>query len=151
MKGIISVTGTNGANRRNKKLIFKNNVPFRSLITKINNTFVDNAEDLDLVMPMYNLLDYSDNYSMTSGSLWSCYRDEINDDENQNDDNGNKINKSKTTRSKSVKYKTEIIGSSPGNARRLNAQVIVPLKYLGNFWRSLDLSFINYEIELELR
>ena len=54
VKGTISVTGTNNANRRNKKLIFKNNTPFRSCITKINNTFVDNAEDLDIVMPMYN-------------------------------------------------------------------------------------------------
>ena len=88
---------------------------------------------------------------MTSGSLWSCYRDQINDDENENDDNGNKINKNKTTRSKSVKCKTEITGSTPGNARRLKAEVIVSLKYLGNFWRSLDLPFINCEIELELR
>ena len=54
VKGTISVTGTNNANRRNKKLIFKNNTPFRSCITKINNTFVDNAEDLDIVMPVYN-------------------------------------------------------------------------------------------------
>ena len=42
---------------------------------KINSTFVDNAEDLDIVMPMYNLLEYSGNYYITSGSLWNCYRD----------------------------------------------------------------------------
>ena len=70
VKGRISVTGTNNANRRNKKLTFKNNAPFRSCISKINNTFVDNGEDLDIVMSMYNLLDYSDNYFMT-GSLWN--------------------------------------------------------------------------------
>ena len=83
VKGRISVRGTNDANKRNKKLTFKNNAPFRSCISKINNTFIDNAEDLDIVMPMYNLLEYSDNYSMTSGSLWNYYRDEINDDANE--------------------------------------------------------------------
>ena len=64
-----TVEGDNDAKTRNKKLIFKNNTPFRSCIWKINNTFIDNAEDLDIVMPMYNLLEYSGNYSMTSGSL----------------------------------------------------------------------------------
>ena len=80
VKERISVTGTNDANRRNKKLTFKNNSPFRSCMKKISNTFVDSAEDIDIVMPMYNLLEYSDNYSMTSRSLWNYYRDEINDD-----------------------------------------------------------------------
>ena len=56
VKGIASLTGTNVANRRNKKLIFKNNVPFRLCISKINSTFTDYAEDLDIVIPMYNLL-----------------------------------------------------------------------------------------------
>ena len=69
VKGRISVRGTNDANKRNKKLTFKNNAPFRSCISKISNTFIDNAEDLDIVMPMYNMLEYSDNYSMKSGSL----------------------------------------------------------------------------------
>ena len=87
VKGIMSVTSANSANRKNKKLIFKNNAPFTSYITKVNNTFVDNTEVLDIIMPMYNLLDYSGNYTMTSESLWSYYRDEINDDENENDDN----------------------------------------------------------------
>ena len=68
---------------RNKKLTFKNNAPFRSCISKINNTFIDNAGDLDIVMLMYNLLEYSDNYSMTSGRLWNYHRDEINDDTNK--------------------------------------------------------------------
>ena len=61
------VRGTNDANRINKKITFKNNALFRSCLSKINNTFVDTAEDLDIVMPMYNLLEYSNNYSMTSG------------------------------------------------------------------------------------
>ena len=76
MKGRISVKGTENANIRNKKLTFKNNSPFWSSTLKINNTFIDNAEDPDIVMPMYNLLEYSENYSMTSGSLWNYYRNE---------------------------------------------------------------------------
>ena len=54
VKWRISVAGTNNANRINKKIVFKNNAPFRSCITKINNTFTDSAEDLDIFMPMYN-------------------------------------------------------------------------------------------------
>ena len=69
VKGRISVTGNNNVNKRNKKLNFKNNALFTSCISKIDNTFVDNAEDFDIVMMMYNLLEYSDNYFMTSGSL----------------------------------------------------------------------------------
>ena len=61
--------------KRDKNLSFKNNAPCRSYISKINDTFIENAEDLDIVMPMYNLLEYSDNYSMTSESLWNYYRD----------------------------------------------------------------------------
>ena len=75
MIGIISVTGTDGTNRKNKKLTFNNNAPFRSFISESNNTFIDNAEDLDIAMPMYNFLEYSNNYCITSGSLWNCYRD----------------------------------------------------------------------------
>ena len=69
VNGRISVTGTDNANRRNKKLTFKNNAPSRSCISKINNIFMGNAEDLDIIMPMYSLLEYSDNYFMTSESL----------------------------------------------------------------------------------
>ena len=71
VKGRIIVTGTNEANRRNKKLTFKNIAPFKSCITKINSKFVDNAKNLNVAMLMYNLLEYGDNYSMTSGSLWN--------------------------------------------------------------------------------
>ena len=64
VKQRISIRGTNYVNRINNKLTFKNNAPFRSCMSKINNIFVDNAEDLDIVMPMYNLLGYSSNYSI---------------------------------------------------------------------------------------
>ena len=70
-------------NRRIKKLTFKNIAPFRSCRSKINNTFIDNAEDLDIVTTMYNLSEFNDNYSITSGSLWNYYRDEVNDDANE--------------------------------------------------------------------
>ena len=75
VKGKISVTGTNASNRKNKRLTFKINAPFRSCISKISNTFVFNGENCDIVMSMYNLLEYSDNYSVTSGSLWDYYSD----------------------------------------------------------------------------
>ena len=104
VKGTITVEGYNNANKRNKKLTFKNSAPFRSCISEINNTFIDNAEDLDIGVPMYNLLEYSNNYSMTSGSLWNYYRDEINDDANENASD-NRINNNKTIRSKSFEYK----------------------------------------------
>ena len=74
VKGNITVNNTAGAgaavNNTNKKVIFKNCAPFTNCISKINNTQIDNAEYIDIVMPMYNLIEYSDNYSKTSGSLW---------------------------------------------------------------------------------
>ena len=119
VKAITNVAGTNANNRRNKKPAYTNNAPFRSCISKINNTLIDNAEDLDIVMPMYNLLEYSDNYSMTSGSLWNYYRDELNYDENENDANENMVNNNKTNTSKSFKYRAKIIGNTPNNPSRL--------------------------------
>ena len=91
----------NEKNKAEKNVAFKNNVTFRSCISKINSTLIENAKDLDIVMLMYNLLEYSENYSMTSGSLWNYYRDEIDGvDDNASDD-------------KSFKYKTKIVGKSP--------------------------------------
>ena len=69
VKGTVNVEVNALNNRANKKLPFKNNVLFRSCISKINNIFIDNVEDLDIVVPIYNLSDYSGNYSMTSRSL----------------------------------------------------------------------------------
>ena len=100
-------------------------------------------------MPMYNLLEYSNNYSMTSGSLWNHHRDEVNDSTSEIENNDNMKNNNKTTSKPSV-YKTKIIGKRSNNNSRLNAEVVVPLKYLSNFWRSLNLPLINYEIELDL-
>ena len=67
------IEGDNYANKRNKKLAFKSNAPFFNCISKINGVKIDNGEDLDVVMPMYNLLEYSKNYGKTTGSLWNYY------------------------------------------------------------------------------
>ena len=78
-KGNITVNNTAGdgaaVNNTNKKVIFKNCAPFTNCISKINNTQIDNAEYIDIVMPMYNLIEYSNNYSKTSGSLWQYCKD----------------------------------------------------------------------------
>ena len=100
-------------------------------------------------MSMHNLLEYSHNYSMISESLWNYYRDEINDDVNENDDN-NKMNNSKTMTSKSFEYKTKLVERTPTINNMLDAENVIPLKYLSNFWRSLDLSLIYCEIKLDL-
>ena len=125
---------TNANNKRNKKLAFKNIDPFRLCISKINKTLIDSAEDSDIVMPMYNLLEYSDNHSTTLESLWNYYRDEINDDEKEIDNN-NTLNNNKAITSKSFEYKRKTIGSTSDNENRLNAKIVFPLKYLSNFWR----------------
>ena len=75
VKGTITVIDPDNA-KRNKAVAFKNNAPFINCISKINGIEIDNAEDLDVVIPMYNLLEYSKNYRKTRGSLWNYYRDE---------------------------------------------------------------------------
>ena len=100
VKGTITVNGVvNGVEneilRRNRQLILKNNAPFVSCMTKINNEFIEDADDLYIVMPMYNLLEYSKNYRKTIGSLYNCYIDELSDDNNPNNfPNTNVVNSS---------------------------------------------------------
>ena len=106
VKGEVTVAGENSS-RKNRPLTFKNNAPFTKCITKINNGLIDNAEDLDIVMPMYNLFEHSKTYKKTTGSLWNYYRDELSYDTNDNNNpNKNVIN------SESFKYKTSITGST---------------------------------------
>ena len=76
VKENITLEGDNYANKWNKNLAFKNNAPFISCISKIDGVQINNAEHLDIVMPMYNLLEYSKNYRKATGSLWNYYRDE---------------------------------------------------------------------------
>ena len=134
VKGDITLEGDNDANKRNKNLAFKNNAPFINCISKINGIKIDNAEDLDVVMSMYNLLEYSKNYRKTTGSLWNYFKDEP----------SNPLSFS----SESFKYKTNIVGKTPENNDSLtNAKIVIPLKQSSNFRRSLNISLINCEVE----
>ena len=94
LKGRTGTRATTTTDIGQRDIAFKNNVSFRSCITKINSTLIDNAEGLDIVMPIYNLLEYSQNYSMTSGNSWNYCRGEI----DYVDDN--------VSDGKSFKYKT---------------------------------------------
>ena len=117
---------------------------------KIKNTFRENAEVLDIVMPMNNLLEYSDNYSMTSGSLCNYHTDDTNYYATENNGDGNKVNTKKTITSKPFEYNTKKFGRASDDNNILDIEVVVPLIYLNNFWIFLYLLLINCEIELDL-
>ena len=147
VKGDITFEGDNNANKRNKNLAFKNNAPFINCISKINGVQIDNAEDLEVVMPMYNLLEYSKNYRKTTGSLWNYYRDEPSNPLSSN--------------SESFKYKTSITGNTynigageegydANKVGKNETEVVIPLKHLSNFWRSLNIPLSNCGVELIL-
>ena len=144
-----NVTATNTANNNafgEKKLVFKNNAPFINCVSKINGVKIDNAEDLDVVMPMYNLLEYSKNYKKTTGSLWNYYRDEPSSVIVANNITHSILN------SESFDYKASFMenGVTHDNLTKNDVKVVVPLKHLSNFWRHLDIPLINCEIELIL-
>ena len=101
-------------------------------------------------MPMYDLLEYSDNYSMTPGKLWNCDSNEINDSAIEINDDSNEINNNKTITSKSFEHKTILIGRTPEDNSASNAEFAVSLKYLSIFWRFLNLPLTNCEIKLNL-
>ena len=128
-----------------KKLVLKNNAPFINCNSKINGVQIDNAEDLDVIMPMYNLLECSKNYRKTTVSLWNYCRDES----NSGADGG--INYSFMD-SKSFGYKANFIEDSvtQDDLTKSGVKIVVPLKYLSHFWRSLNIPLINCEIELIL-
>ena len=116
MKGDIILrkrTARNFIDTKNRFLAFKNNAPFTNCISKINNVLIDNAEDLDIVMSMYNLLEYSKNYRTTTGSLWNHYRDEPNNPPLNDDDSSTiNYNADPITNSESIKYKSCITGKT---------------------------------------
>ena len=121
VKGTITITGVGNdaaasqADERNKGVILKNCPPFAKSMSRINNTDIDNARDIDIVMLMYNLIEYSDNYSKTSGILWQYYKDDPNDN---------------ITQSESFKSKIKITGKTPAAGNTKYVEIIVPLKYL---------------------
>ena len=131
VKGDISVNNNAAAgaiaNNTNKKLIFKNRAPFTNCISKINNTQIDNSEYIDIVMPMYNLIQYSNNYSQTSGSLWQ-YCKEIPAVNNA----GNIIDFNGANATNSFNFKTKITVQT-NNDGIISVKIMVPLKYLSNF------------------
>ena len=141
IKGTITIAGAGDdaaarqANERYKGVVFKNCAPFTNCISEINNTQVDNAKDIDIVMPMYNLIEYSDNYAKTSGNLWKYYRDEPNDN---------------LANSESFKFKVKITGKTPAADNEKDVEIMVTLKYLSNFWRTLEMPLINCEVNLIL-
>ena len=110
-------------------LNLKNNSPFTSFILKINNTLIDNTEDLHVVMLMRNFIKYSKNYRKTTGILWKYYRDEP-------------VNAIKDPQY--FKFKTTVIGKRENNATTKKVEFVVPFKHLRKFSRALDMSLINY-------
>ena len=129
----------------NTDVAFKNCAPFSTCTTKINDIFVDEANHIYIAMPMYNLIEYSDNYSDMSGSLWQFKRDEVTD---KNAD-------LTIDNSQSFKYKAALLGKTADAVNNTNssvkdAKIVVPLKYLSNFWRSLEMPLINCKVHLEL-
>ena len=138
VKGTITITGTGAdaaarqADERDKEVVFKNCAPFTNCISEINNTQVDNAKDIDILMPMYNLIEYSDNYAK---SLWQYYRDEPNNN---------------LADSESFKFKVKITGKTPAADNEKDVEIMVPLKYLSHFWRTLELPLINCKVNFIL-
>ena len=130
--GNIAATPNNAATQ----VVFKNCAPFKDCRTEINDIFVGYADFINITMPMYNLIEYSDNYSDPSGSLWDFKRDEIvNNADVTNDDNA-----------PSFKYKASLIGNTEGTGTKNGVKIAVPLKYLSNFWRSLEMLLINCKV-----
>ena len=164
VKGTITVMApgvNNNANnirdKRNRPLILKNNAPFVSCITRINGELNEDADDLDIVMSMYNLLEYSKNYRKTIGSFYNYYRDELSDDADDNNFDNMKVVNSNT-----FNYKNKITGNTynvdagaQGYDVNKNGmqevELAIPLKYLGNFWRALNIPLISCEVSLELK
>ena len=129
----------------NTDVAFENRAPFSTGKTEINDVFVDKANHIYNAMPMYNLIEYSDNYSDTLGSLWHFKRDDVpTDNADLSTDN-----------SHSFKYQAALVGKTENAAadgKRFvkNTKIVVPLKYLSNFWRLLKILLINCKVHLEL-
>ena len=148
IKGNITVNNAwtvAASNNRNKQVIFKNCVPFTECISEVNNTHVDHAKYIDKVTVTYNLVEYSENYSKTSGSLWK-YCKSITAVNN----NGDIVDFNGANATDSFKFKAKMTGQSGDNGRIQNAEIMVPLKCLCNFWRTLEMPLINCEVNLIL-
>ena len=131
------------ANIANARLTLKNCAPFTKCNLEINDEHVDTAENLDIAMPMYNLIEYSGNYQDLSATLYQYKRDEPPDDI---------VNNLTQNNSTSFDYKIKLLGNPEvnNNIVRRNVKTVVPLKYLSNFFRSLEMPLINCKIKLNL-
>ena len=123
------------------QVVFKNCAPFKKCCTEIDGTLVDEVDFINITMCMYNLIEYGGNYSDTSGSLWGFKRDEIDNNAEVTNDNS----------APSFKYKASLIGNTKTDGTKKGVKIAVPLKYLSNFWRLLEMSLINCKAELSLK
>ena len=142
----ITAASDAAVNNDDEKVIFKNCAPFTNCISEINNTQVDNAKDIDIVMPMYNLIEYSDNYAKATGSLWQYCKDIP---ARNNNNNKQIINFVANNLTDSFKFQAKITGET-GDDDTKDVEIMVPLKYLSNFWRTLEMPLINCEVNLIL-
>ena len=142
-------TGLDALKTASKKVVHKGaEATGEFIVNEIPDKIV--KPDDGYIVRICNLIEYSDNCSMTPVSFWNFHRDEVNDDANKNNNGGNyRINTNKTVTSKSFEYKTKMSGNTPADNSELNAEVVFPLKYMSNFWRSLNLPLMDYEMELE--
>ena len=141
VKETISINNTaaqGAANNIDKKVIFKNCPPFTNCISEINSMQIDN------VMPMYNLIEYSNNYAKTRGSLWQYCKDIL-----AKDNNDEIIDFDANNLTDSFKFKAKITGQT-GDDGTKDVEIMVSLKYLSNFWRTLERPLINCEVNLIL-
>ena len=145
-EAFILVDGTirAAAANANTRLALKNCAPFTKCNLEINDEHVDTAENLDIAMRMYNLIEYSDNYQDSSATLYQYKRDEPPDDD--------AVAELTVDNSSSFKYKVSLLGNPVliGNITKRSVKVVVPLKYLSNFFRSLEMPLINCKIKLNL-
>ena len=140
MTGKISIEG--GDN--NTRVAFKNCAPFTECTLQINDEHAEKASDLDIIAPMYNLIEYSDNYQDSSATLYQFKRDEP---------PNNNVNVT-TDNSSSFKYQSSLLGNpvADGVNRKIdNAKIVVSLKYVSNFFRALEMPLITCKVHLELR
>ena len=148
VKGTISVNNTAAAgtavNNDDKKVIYKNCTPFTNCISEINNKQIDNAKDIDIVMPMYNLIEYSDNYAKITGSLWRYCKDIP-----AKNNNNQIVNFTAGNLTDSFNFKVKFTGQTDDDGTK-DVEIMVPLKYLSNFWRTLEMPLINCEVNLIL-
>ena len=148
VKGTITVNNTanpdTDAKNTNKKVLFKSCAPFSNCISEINNTQLDNAKGIDIAMPMNKLIEYSNNYSKTFGSLWQYSKDIL-----AVDNNNAIVNFTELNLTDSFNLKAKMTGQT-GDDGTKNVEIMVPLKYLSNFFRTLEMLLINCEVNLIL-